>query len=87
MFDGLSSPHLIPQETDHISSFKTFISPMLRMGADARARELVEPATKAVLKTHVEPKDDIARERARASFDTTILMEYLNGGKELIKKK
>lgn len=55
--------------------------------ADARTKELQAPSSATILRTHVEPKDDIAAERKRATFDNTQLTYVLNGGKEKLEKR
>lgn len=54
---------------------------------DLKLKELVDDASTEVLKFHVEPKDDMIEERARASFDTQALVEHLNGGAKKLQRK
>jgi hypothetical protein len=49
---------------------------------DEKTVNLVKQSSDVVLATHVEPKDDMRLERARASFDALGLADFLNGGKE-----
>jgi hypothetical protein len=53
---------------------------------DPRTRQLVEQSSAVILATHVEPKDDMLAERSRASFNSQELAEYLNGGKDKLKR-
>lgn len=55
--------------------------------ADERTRALVQPSTEVILRTHVEPKADMAEERARATFNNQPLLHLLNGGKEKVEKR
>ena len=54
---------------------------------DSRSMILQEESTRAVLKAHVEPTEDIAAERRRATFDAEELKYYLWGGKDIYDKK
>lgn len=54
---------------------------------DSRTATLQEESNRIVLQAHVEPVDDIATERSRASFDVDGLKYYLNGGKKKYETK
>lgn len=54
---------------------------------DARTAALVEASTRAVLAAHIEPRDDMVAERARATFDPKPLSYLLHGGKEALDKR
>ena len=49
-------------------------------------RQLVQQSSNVILATHIEPKDDMVAERARATFSSAELAEYLNGGREKLQK-
>jgi len=57
------------------------------MGPDARTRELQAKSTAVIMQAHIEPKDDMRRERARATFNVQQLKETLAGGKEKLDKR
>ena len=59
----------------------------MRSFADSRTAILQEESTRAVLRAHVEPTDDIVAERRRATFDADGLKYYLCGGKKNYEKK
>lgn len=59
----------------------------VRPEVDARTKELQRDSTSIILSTHVEPKDDIAAERQRATFNVQELSYLLNGGKDKLEKK
>ncbi len=59
----------------------------MRPEVDARTKELQRDSTSIILSTHVEPKDDIAAERQRATFNVQELSYLLNGGKDKLEKK
>lgn len=54
---------------------------------DTKTRELQAPSTATILRNYVDPKDDMAAERARATFDVQQLTEVLVGGKEVLEKR
>ncbi|KAG2488798.1 hypothetical protein HYH03_012598 [Edaphochlamys debaryana] len=54
---------------------------------DARTLELQAPASKIIFSTHIEPRDDMAAERARATFDVKELTYAMNGGKDKLEKR
>lgn len=54
---------------------------------DARTRQLQDRSSRLVLAQHCEPKDDIAAERQRATFDITPLSWVLNGGRDKLQKR
>ena len=54
---------------------------------DDRTRKLVEASSRVILSTHLEPSDDIKKERQRASFDAQGLAQHLNGGPEAMQRK
>lgn len=54
---------------------------------DERARKLAASSAEVVLRPHVEPKDDMLRERARATFNSNELAAYVNGGQEILDKR
>ncbi len=54
---------------------------------DARTLELQRPSSAAILASHVEPKDDIAAERRRATFSVDEVALLLNGSSEAIAKR
>ena len=54
--------------------------------ADDRIQDLVKKSSEIVLATHIEPRDDMLEERRRASFDSSRLAAYLNGGKEKLQR-
>ena len=53
---------------------------------DDKTRALVQQSSKVVLATHVEPTEDMAAERTRASFNARGLAEYFNGGREKLQR-
>ncbi|KAK9805355.1 hypothetical protein WJX73_005736 [Symbiochloris irregularis] len=55
--------------------------------AQSRARSLAAQSAKVVMGSFVDPKDDMVRERARASFSSDELAGYLNGGSEVLQKR
>lgn len=57
------------------------------MSQDARTKQLQAKSTAVIMKSHVDPKDDLRRERARATFDVQQLKEGMNGGKEKLAKR
>ena len=54
---------------------------------DDRTKQLVEASSRVILSTHLEPSDDIKKERQRASFDARGLAQHLNGGPEAMQRK
>ncbi|KAK9847424.1 hypothetical protein WJX84_002360 [Apatococcus fuscideae] len=54
---------------------------------DERTRNLVKASSRLVLAEHVDPQDDMRAERARASFASENLAEYLNGGKAILERR
>eukprot|EP00955_Chlamydomonas_euryale_P087183 364275-Chlamydomonas_euryale.AAC.5 len=54
---------------------------------DARTRALQAPSNALIAASHVDPKDDMAKERARATFDVAQLAEAINGGREVLEKR
>jgi hypothetical protein len=54
---------------------------------DARTRALQEPSSRLIAQHHVEPSDDIKAERARATFDVSDLMSYLNDGADKVQRR
>lgn len=54
---------------------------------DERTRALQAQSTAIVLRNHEDPKQDIANERRRATFDTNDLLYFLNGGKEKVERR
>eukprot|EP00798_Chlamydomonas_sp_ICE-L_P022131 gene22131-29193_t len=54
---------------------------------DSRTKQLQEPSSTVILSSHREPSDDIALERARATFNVQELCYALNGGKEKFDRK
>ena len=60
---------------------------MASSDADARARSLAAQSSAAVLAVFVDPKEHMINERARASFSSEELAQYLNGGSEVLSKR
>lgn len=54
---------------------------------DERTRQLQAPATALVTKHAEDPKQDLANERKRSSFNSQELCHYLNGGKEKVERR
>lgn len=56
--------------------------------SDDRLRQLVDASSRAVLgDTHVEPTEDMAAERKRASIDSEALAVFMNGGAAKLQRK
>jgi acyl-CoA oxidase len=53
---------------------------------DDRTKKLVEQSSAVILATHVEPKDDMAAERLRASFNSQELASFLHGGSDKLQR-
>lgn len=53
----------------------------------ASARALVEQSNRVILASATDPKVDIAHERQRATFDSTELGYFLNGGKRKVERR
>ena len=49
------------------------------MPADKRTLELQAPTSKVILSAYIDPKEDLARERQRASFDVAAMTRHLYG--------
>lgn len=54
---------------------------------DPRTRQLQAPSTQLVTKHAEDPKQDLIAERARASFSTTELLHWLNGGRDKVERR
>jgi hypothetical protein len=54
---------------------------------DARTRALQQASSQVVLQHQEDPKQDIAQERARASFPVQELLYQLNGGREKVERR
>lgn len=54
---------------------------------DARTQQLQAPSTALVTKHAEDPKQDIVAERRRASFNTSELLYWLNGGREKVERR
>ena len=54
---------------------------------DQRTKKLVETSSKVILATHLEPADDIAAERKKATIDVQSLSRYLYGGKAVLDRQ
>jgi len=54
---------------------------------DQRTKQLVSASSSVILSTHIEPADDIKRERKNTSFDVAELARHLNGGEEVLKTR
>lgn len=50
-------------------------------------RTVQHSSTEHVMKTHVEPKDDLERERMNASFDPRMLASVLAGGEDALSRR
>ena len=61
--------------------------PEMKPRTDERAKQLAQASSKVVLRSHVNPVDDMAAERARASFDSQQLAEYFNEGPDKLKRR
>lgn len=57
-------------------------APQSTASDDPRVRALVAASSATVLATHVDPRDDMRAERARASFDPAPVALLLYGGDE-----
>lgn len=55
--------------------------------AQSRARSLAAQSAKVVMGAFVDPRDDMVRERKRASFSSDELAAYLNGGSDVLQKR
>ena len=53
----------------------------------SRLHELQAESSRIVLANHIEPKNDLLRERERGSFSSEQLSILMNGGVENLKKK
>lgn len=53
----------------------------------ARDQQLVQRASEVVLAGAADPRDDAAAERQRASFDSTELTRFLNGGEDKLARR
>jgi acyl-CoA oxidase len=60
---------------------------MATHNVDQRTRNLQQPATEIILRTHTEPSHDLRQERQKATFNVEELAYVLNNGKELLEKK
>lgn len=54
---------------------------------DPRTRELAQKSSNVVTLLNVDPKDDIAAERRKASFSSNQLAIYFNGGEEMFSRR
>ena len=52
-----------------------------------RLRKLADASSVPILAVHVEPTEDMAAERNKASFDSEELAIELNGGRAMLEKK
>lgn len=55
--------------------------------ASASERDMQRRSTNEVMQAHVEPKDDLAKERSKARIDPTALSEVLAGGKDELERR
>lgn len=56
-------------------------------GGDERGRRLAAQSSESVLRTYVDPRDDMRQERSRASFSSSELAEFVNGGRAVLDKR
>ena len=54
---------------------------------EQRIKEIVEASSNVILANHIEPTDDIIRERAASSIDGDMLSKYLYGGQEALDRQ
>ncbi len=60
---------------------------MAQRVVDERTLALQGPSTKKALANHVEPVEDLAAERRRATFDVEELSYVLAGGKDKLQRR
>lgn len=52
-----------------------------------RIKDIVEASSKVILANHIEPVDDICKEREQSSVEVNSLSRYLYGGQELLDRQ